>query len=135
MSTTRYANDIVTQPTTIEAHACADCGVVFGLDQAFAERRREDGRGFYCPNGHVLSWKKSIDDEALRRRLASAEATNTHLRDQRDAAERSARAYKGRVTRLKNRVARGVCPCCNRTFANLADHMAGQHPDYLGDDK
>jgi hypothetical protein len=27
-------------------------------------------------------------------------------------------------------VANGVCPCCNRTFQNLARHMAGKHPDY-----
>lgn len=23
-----------------------------------------------------------------------------------------------------------VCPCCNRTFQNVARHIAGQHPDY-----
>lgn len=130
MTTTRYANDIAAHFTTIEAHDCAECGIVFGLDEQFAARRRKDGRLFYCPNGHGLSWKKSLDDEALKRRLASAEANVTHLRDQRDAAERSARSYKGQVTKIKRRVGKGVCPCCNRTFQDLARHMAGQHPDY-----
>ena len=60
MSTTSYANDITAGITTIEAHDCANCGVVFGLDTRFAGRRRKDGRGFYCPNGHVLSWEKAI---------------------------------------------------------------------------
>jgi hypothetical protein len=34
------------------------------------------------------------------------------------------------VTKLKQRVANGVCPCCHRSFVNLHRHMAGQHPDY-----
>jgi hypothetical protein len=34
------------------------------------------------------------------------------------------------MTRIKKRVAAGVCPCCNRSFKDLARHMAGQHPDY-----
>lgn len=40
------------------------------------------------------------------------------------------RAQKGQNTRLKNRIAAGVCPCCNRSFQNVARHMAGQHPDF-----
>lgn len=31
---------------------------------------------------------------------------------------------------MKNRVANGVCPCCNRHFENLERHMKGQHPDF-----
>ena len=38
---------------------------------------------------------------------------------------------KGQVTRIKKRVANGVCPCCNRTFKDLAAHMSTQHPDYI----
>lgn len=43
------------------------------------------------------------------------------------------RAQKGQNTRLKKRIAAGVCPCCNRSFANLREHMAGQHPDFTGE--
>lgn len=31
-------------------------------------------------------------------------------------------------------VGAGVCPCCNRTFKNLARHMAGQHPGFTEGD-
>lgn len=34
-------------------------------------------------------------------------------------------------TRTRNRIAAGVCPCCNRTFQNLADHMRTLHADYV----
>ena len=27
-------------------------------------------------------------------------------------------------------MANGVCPCCNRSFENLRNHMHTQHPDY-----
>ena len=41
---------------------------------------------------------------------------------------------KAAKTRLKNRVGKGVCPCCNRSFANLKRHMASQHPEFAGDE-
>lgn len=51
-------------------------------------------------------------------------------RNWREGAERSASAYKGQATRLRNRIKAGVCPRCNRTFQNLQRHMAGQHPEF-----
>ena len=39
-------------------------------------------------------------------------------------------AQKGVTTRLKNRVQKGVCPCCNRYFAQLQRHMTTQHPNF-----
>lgn len=132
MSMTRYANDIMTGPAVIVALDCADCGVVFGINADFEQRRRDDGRSFYCPNGHSLSWNS--EHERIKRRLAYTQGALTHERDQRQAAERSARAYKGQATRIRRRVGRGVCPCCNRTFADLAKHMAGQHPEFVEDD-
>ena len=37
---------------------------------------------------------------------------------------------RGVATRMKNRIKVGVCPCCNRTFQDLAKHMASQHKDF-----
>lgn len=38
---------------------------------------------------------------------------------------------RGQLTKLKRRVSNGVCPCCNRSFADLHRHMTEKHPDYL----
>lgn len=136
MSMTRYANDVSAGITTVEVLDCATCGVVYGLDSRFVERRREDGRGWYCPNGHSQVFAKSDLDKAreelerTKRQRDSAYAQATHERDQRQAAERSTRAYKGQVTKIRRRVGNGVCPCCSRTFTDLGRHMAGQHPTY-----
>lgn len=112
------------------------CGVVFAIGGLFEARRRNDGRLFHCPNGHGMSFGESESDrlrkelDGARKRLENTAGTITHLRDQRDAADRSARAQRAANTRLRKRVADGVCPCCRRSFANLGRHMAGQHPDF-----
>jgi uncharacterized small protein (DUF1192 family) len=70
---------------------------------------------------------REANEAWLRRRIVRAEADA-------ESAKRSRNAYKGLFGRTKKRVAAGVCPCCNRTFENLARHMAGEHPGYAGKD-
>lgn len=33
--------------------------------------------------------------------------------------------------RLRKRASAGVCPCCNRTFSQLARHMQTKHPTFI----
>lgn len=122
MSTLTY-ND------TLQIIECGDCHISFAIPVDMYRNRTRDGKSFWCPNGCKISYH---DDEnaKLKRRLQAAEAAATHAQDQRLAAERSKAAIKGQLTKTKNRVANGVCPCCNRSFVDLASHMAGQHPDY-----
>ena len=41
-------------------------------------------------------------------------------------------AAKGKqLTRLQKRIHAGVCPCCNRTFTNVARHMKTKHPNVV----
>ncbi|MCH8264244.1 MAG: hypothetical protein IIC10_02505 [Proteobacteria bacterium] len=68
--------------------------------------------------------------------LEQARAQITHLGDQKDAAQRSADAYKGHFTRVKKQVERAekcVCPHCNRSFADLRRHMESKHQTELTD--
>ena len=115
---------------------CPTCGVIFAITAEYEARRRQDGRGFRCPNDHSMSYGQSEADKErdraanLARRLEWAEGREVHLRDQLQATEYQRRAAKGQLTKAKKRIAAGVCPCCNRTFQNLANHMAGQHPAY-----
>ena len=56
-------------------------------------------------------------------------------RDQLAASLRGTKANAARTRKelhsVKARVAHGVCPCCNRTFKQLARHMKTKHPDYV----
>lgn len=109
---------------------CFKCGTPFGITEQFERDRRHDHGSFYCPNGHSQAYLGKSEAEKLRDRLAASEARAKSWMDQADAAERSLRAQKGEATKLRKRLAAGVCPCCKRSFQNLHRHMAGQHPDY-----
>jgi len=117
---------------------CPNCGVVYGITREYELRRREDGRNFWCPNGHSGSFGESEIDKAKRlqaaaeRRETSARIRATAAYDQAQAAERSARAYRGHLTRMKNKITAGVCPVgtCRRPFNNVKSHIATQHPTW-----
>lgn len=128
----------ITDKITIVVWTCPvqGCGVRYGLDNDYADDLRRKGGGYYCPNGHWLSWSESEADK-LRGQLKSARSDAAYWRDRmvdeqkdhQDTKNRE-RAQKAAKTRLKNRVSKGVCPCCNRHFANVARHMKTQHPEY-----
>lgn len=133
MSTiTSYANDIYVT-TRIEVETCCNCGITFGLASEFKAQRLRDARTWYCPNGHGQHYTANTPSEAekLRKQLESSRTYQRSILDQKAAAERSNRALKGVVTRTKKRAANGVCPCCTRTFQNLARHIEGQHPEFV----
>jgi hypothetical protein len=134
MSVTSYANDITVEYRLV-ARTCHDCGVAYGLGAEFLKRRREDQRTFYCPNGHGAYFPepKITEADRLREQLEAARSLAQRERTRRELAERQRSAAKGQVTKIKRRIAHGVCPCCNRSFADLARHMAGQHPDFVGE--
>lgn len=117
---------------------CITCGIPFTVPLTVYEQHRTRGGYHHCPNGHSQGWSKDRSEEAdirrerdrLKQQVAYHEERVRIEREERQAAERRASAARGQVTRLKNRAAAGVCPCCNRTFTNLARHMAGQHPTF-----
>ena len=90
-----------------------------------------------CPLGHTFIPGRTSEAAKLRDELArekhrteQARAAVEHLNRRVETVQRQASAARGQVTRIKNRVKNGVCPACNRTFENLARHMASQHPHY-----
>jgi ssDNA-binding Zn-finger/Zn-ribbon topoisomerase 1 len=111
---------------------CPACGVTFAMPELLRQNRIDKGGNFWCPNGHSLDYGESTVAK-LRKQLESAKIGAIHEADQRRAAERSAAAARGQVTKLKNRAAAGICPCCKRHFVNLERHMGTKHPDFTKD--
>jgi hypothetical protein len=107
---------------TLGTVTCCACGMVFAMPESLIARRKSDGKSFYCPSGHVQAFVQS-EAQRLRALLDQANRRNTEL-----AAECT------RVTRekqrIEQRIAAGVCPCCNRTFQNLARHIASKHKEF-----
>lgn len=117
---------------------CAVCGVVFGMPVDIEQRRREDRKAFYCPNGHNLVFsgltQAEKDAKAAKERAERLSAALTAQRDQTEAARREAAESKASEVRLRWRVGNGVCPCCQRTFPALAAHVATKHPEFVHHD-
>lgn len=110
--------------------------------KVFQDGEHDRGKEFaiFCPLGHkfVPAGKSAVD--VLEQRLSDAERSIDYHRNEakraRDRAtleRRRTAAAKGQLTRMRNRVARGVCPDgkCHRSFTNLHDHVATMHPELL----
>ncbi|KKM85207.1 hypothetical protein LCGC14_1291410 [marine sediment metagenome] len=112
------------------------CGIQHAVPASLRDeqlREFNDGRQpelIYCPLGHQHCPAGVTEAERLRRRLQQQKAAHDQTKAQLRDAKNQGRAEKAAKTRLKNRIANGVCPCCHRTFANLARHMDKKHPAY-----
>jgi len=106
------------------------------VPENWLNERRNKGDVFYCPNGDgrvyhtTTETKLRREKDELERRLASERENTRSARAAAQLEERRARAYKGHATRVRKRAARGLCPCCNATFEDLAAHVADAHPGY-----
>jgi hypothetical protein len=121
----------------IDAGGCINCGVQIIMPRWFYEKRREDKANFTCINGHSQHFTGKSDTEKLREELerekryhgwtkereASLRSSNDHLTHQLNGT-------KGALTKVRKRIAKGVCPACNRSFSDLASHMTCKHPGF-----
>lgn len=120
-------------------HVRTWCGHSLYLDQGTYDECHRTGRDFWCPVcGKRNSWSETSElakakakVDRLETRVGLAERATARQREIALHERRSAAAHKGHLTRVKNRIANGVCPCCNRSFTPLADHMASEHPDFV----
>ena len=112
------------------------CGIAHAIPEelyGFVERQHRDGRpqkNIYCPLGHTWAFAGEGEAARLQRELTDSRRRHAATRDLLDAEERSHSATKGHLTRTKRRIAKGVCPCCHRSFVNVARHMNAKHPEY-----
>lgn len=121
---------------TLVEETCCNCFTHFAMDSDLRQRRLDEGGTFYCPNGHgqvfsestVNKLKKQLEN--ANKRVGWAEDSASRARIEAETAKRQKAAIKGQLTKTRNRIANGVCPCCHRTFKQLAAHMSTKHPDF-----
>lgn len=110
------------------------CGIVHAVPDSLNRIAKENHKhGVFCPLGHEWVHGGKTEAEELREELKYEKERRAQIAADRDQAEASLRATKGVVTKLKKRVANGVCPCCGRTFKQLAAHMQSKHPEYVAE--
>jgi hypothetical protein len=123
---------------TLVMTTCTECGILMAIPLEFDARLRSTHRNFYCLNGHPQHYAGKTEIENLREKCKRLEDDRDWWSDQfeseREAhatTEARRRAEKAAKTKMKNRIAKGVCPCCNRHFENLQRHIESEHPDYV----
>lgn len=117
-----------TESLVMITEACCDCGVIFAMTQEFRDekkKRRDDpeARRFYCPNGHGQCYSGKTDAQIEREKRQIAEKNAAFWQER-------ARAEEAAKNALEKRVGNGICPCCSRTFKQVARHLRMKHPDY-----
>lgn len=127
--------------TAMTAKLCPVCGIEYHVPSAWErEQKRLGGKGgWWCPNGHQRVYRTSDEDDlrAERDRLKQDAAYKDdrirELQVSSAIAWRKVSAAKGQITKIKKRASNGICPCCNRTFSDLARHMGTKHPNYVAE--
>lgn len=104
---------------------CITCGIVFGVPTEWRSRRLEDHEMMYCPNGHRQHYLGKSEAEKLRDELERERRAKQMALD----SARMESEQRQKAERKLKRVNRGVCPKCNRTFAELARHMQTKHKE------
>lgn len=120
---------------------CYRCNAPFAMSEELhtAAMERREAFQFYCPNGHGQHYvtgesekdKLRRERDRLAQRVAEYQEYWQDASKRAEAAERRVSAARGQITKLKKRASNGVCPCCNRTFADLARHMHSKHPGFV----
>lgn len=126
-------NTLIHAQVTFVTEDCCNCGVAFAITRELRDRRVEDHKPFYCPNGHSQSYTGKTEAQKLTEQLERVKVQRDHARDETERQKRLAAAAKGQVTKMRNRAARGVCPQdgCKRSFTDLQSHVETCHPQLL----
>ena len=113
---------------------CGTCAVWHTVPEIVYDCHRREGGFHSCPNGHSRGWSKGteeIERENIRRERDRLKQDAARLEEEASLARVRAEKAEAATKRLKKRASAGTCPCCSRTFANMAEHMKQKHPETL----
>jgi hypothetical protein len=132
---------VLSFPSQLESIVCGQCGMEFAAPSNWLSKRK-DGEGgnrtFFCPSGHERCFGGETEAQRLATQLAQRErdllAANEReasLRRRSQTLEHRLHGTQGALAKVKKRIGNGVCPCCQRTFTKLGQHMKTQHPGFV----
>ena len=115
---------------------CCNCGIPFYMTKDLKKRRLEDGKWFYCPQGHGQHYTETTVSK-LQKQLETAKRDAKFWQEreadecrQRALKERQLASVRGHLTRAKNQLQKGNCPNCDEHFDDLEQHIISKHPDF-----
>lgn len=125
----------LTVAVELEQHVCGQCGGTYAIAERVAQQKRDNSGYWHCPycqcswgygKGKLQKTQEELESERQRHAttLARLNETSAELDKTKKAA-----------ARVRSRIQKGVCPCCNRSFTDLRKHMASKHPEQLAGGK
>lgn len=127
----QYGKVIAGETMSFTQLICGGCGIPFYIPTHRYNTLVETKGSFHCPNGCSRSFigktKAEILQEQLDKTKAQALLKEQELQNQ--FLDELGKNLK--LTKQLKRIHKGVCPCCNRSFTNLRQHMATKHPEEI----
>lgn len=127
-------------PDGVFTSVCYTCKCEMWLPQALydAAQHAKGVITFYCAYGHGQVFAKGETDldkmrrerDRLYQEMAYKDDLLKEIGRKLDASQDMLRREKAAATKAKKRSAAGTCPCCHRTFRQMALHMANKHPTF-----
>ena len=90
----------------IVKQTCPECHVTFWITKAHHEQLVKSKEWFYCPNKHAQAYTGDTCEQQLAKEVAkrqNAEQRHRNAVDRECANERRITAYKGVVTKMRNK--------------------------------
>lgn len=117
---------LVNVNVVLETESCGVCGTHFAMPDTLKRAALKDHSIFFwCPMGHRVHYTGETEASTLRKELEAERARKEAALTRANEAERASL----KLSRKLKRVRKGVCPECNRSFLDLARHMACKHAD------
>lgn len=113
---------------------CITCGVPFMMPKYMKRALEESENKFYCPNGHNMFYNGQSEAKKLKDQLETERKDHERWMENLNNKYLDEISAKNKLAKQLKRVHNGVCPCCNRSFANLERHMKTKHPEVAGKD-
>ncbi len=103
------------------------CDAYFAVPEQVVREWKRTQRKWACPYCGMTRWFVGKTDE--QKRIEALQRRNERMQQEVIHERERAQRVSNQYSRMRKRIQNGVCPCCNRTFQNLARHMASEHPD------
>jgi len=123
---------------------CWQCKCEIWLPQELydAAKRGADKIIFHCAYGHGGVFGKGDSEldvvrrerDWLKQQLAQRESRIANLQTKLEGEIKESVSLRKAATKTKKRAAAGTCPCCHRTFRQMALHMRNKHPTFKAEE-
>lgn len=131
----KYGGHIQGEVIDFTQHECGNCGIPFFVPTRWLKNKINEHGSFCCPNGCNRKFTGKSDAEKVREELEALKREKERQHELLQNKLLDTINEKNKVEKQLKRIHKGVCPCCNRSFQNLANHIKTQHPEMIGNDK